>query len=71
MKPMAAQPRRSASSTEPVTALHGWSTLASVSELFSFKIVGMWPANLSAPASRKPSGAAYALQPESIASWKW
>jgi len=43
---------------ELVSALHGWSIFASVSELFSFRMSGTWPANLSATASRKPSGAA-------------
>ena len=36
-------------------------------ELFTFKIVGICPAKVSAPASRKPNGAAYALKPASIA----
>ena len=35
---------------------------------FNFKIVGIWPANVSAPASNIPKGAAYAFKPASIAS---
>ena len=58
MNPIAAQPRRRASSTEPVTALHGWSIFASVSELLSLRIVGICPASLSELASSAPSGAA-------------
>ena len=34
------------------------SILASESELLSLRMSGIWPANLAAPASRKPSGAA-------------
>ena len=58
VKPIAAQPRRSASSTEPVTAGIGSPPLVSDSLLFSFRISGMSPANSAAPASMKPSGAA-------------
>jgi hypothetical protein len=58
VKPIAAQPSRSASFTEPVTAGFGSGELYSESLLFSFRISGMRPANLRAPASRKPSGAA-------------
>jgi hypothetical protein len=53
-----AQPRRSASSTEPVIAEHGRSIFASESLLLSFRMSGISPAYLSATASRKPSGAA-------------
>ena len=42
---------------EPVSAEHG-STLARLSELFSLRMSGICPANLAAPASKKPSGAA-------------
>ena len=56
---MAEQPRRSASSTEAVIA---WSFGASdgISELaeLAFRMVGIWPAKVSAPASSIPSGAA-------------
>ena len=56
VKPIAAQPRRSASSTVPVTA---W--LIDVDQLFdelTLRIVGICPAKVSAPASIIPSGAA-------------
>ena len=59
MKPIAAQPSRSASSTEAVIA---WSKPATfgTSEFdeFIFRIVGICPAKVSAPASIIPSGAA-------------
>ncbi len=59
VNPIAAQPSRSASSTEPVIA---WSSPAAfgTSEFdeFSFRIVGICPAKVSAPASSMPSGAA-------------
>ena len=56
---------------EDVTADMGLGTLASVSELFTLRMRGISPMYLPATASRKPSGAAYALHPESIASWMW
>ena len=71
MYPMATQPSFTASLTLAVTALIGWSIFASESELFSLSIRGTCPANRSADASRNPSGAAYALHPESIASCTW
>ena len=37
-------------------------------ELFTFRIVGIWPAKVSAPASIMPKGAAKAFSPASIAS---
>ena len=56
VKPIAEQPSRSASSTPPVTA---WSlSVARLLELFTFRMVGMAPAKLAAPASIMPSGAA-------------
>ncbi len=56
VKPIAAQPRRTASPTLAVTA---WSMLvAQLFELLTFRIVGIWPAKVSAPASSGPSGAA-------------
>ena len=56
MKPIAAQPMRSASFTEPVTA---WSLLVdSELALLSLRMVGIAPAKVSAPASSGPSGAA-------------
>jgi len=56
VKPIAAQPSRSASLTEAVTA---WSLgRASEFEELTLMIVGMAPAKLSAPASIMPSGAA-------------
>ncbi len=56
VKPMAAQPSRSASPTLAVTA---WSMLvAQLFELLTFRIVGICPAKVSAPASSIPSGAA-------------
>ena len=56
MKPIAAQPSRSASLTEAVTA---WSLLVDrlLAEL-SLRMVGIAPAKVSAPASSGPSGAA-------------
>ena len=54
--------------TEPVIAGFGSFGPYSESLLLSLRISGMRPANLRAPASRNPSGAAYALQPDSIAS---
>ncbi len=71
MYPIATHPRRTASFTDPVTALSGAWPLLRVSLLLSFKISGICPANLPATASMNPSGAAYALQPESIASCTW
>ena len=69
VKPMAEQPSRSASRTEPVTA---WS-LAEPKELalLTLRMVGIAPAKLSAPASIMPSGLAKALSPASIASCQW
>ena len=56
VKPIAEQPRRSASSTVPVTA---WLMLVDqLLELLTFRMVGIWPAKVSAPASIMPSGAA-------------
>ena len=56
VKPMAAQPSRSASLTLAVTA---WSfDVASELLLFIFRMVGIWPAKVSAPAAIMPSGAA-------------
>ncbi len=56
VKPIAEQPSRSASLTEPVTA---WSfSVASELEEFTLRIVGIAPAKESAPASIMPSGAA-------------
>jgi hypothetical protein len=56
VKPIAAQPRRSASETLAVTA---WSmVVAQLFELLSLRIVGICPAKVSAPASSGPSGAA-------------
>ena len=56
VKPMAEQPSRSASRTEPVTA---WSlALARLLELLALRMVGMAPAKVEAPASIMPSGAA-------------
>jgi hypothetical protein len=56
VKPIAAQPRRSASLTPAVTA---WSLLvARLLELLHFRMVGIAPANVSAPAAIMPSGAA-------------
>ena len=53
VKPMAAQPRRRASPTDAVTA---WSLLVdSEFALLHFRIVGMAPAKVSAPASSMPS----------------
>src|SRR5882672_9746253 len=71
VKPMATQPRRAASFTLPVTAEQGGWPFDSVSLSLSFKMSGIWPAYFPATASRKPSGAAYALQPASMASWMW
>src|SRR5882762_10329334 len=71
VKPMATQPRRAASFTLPVTAEQGGWPFESVSLSLSFKMSGIWPAYFPATASRKPSGAAYALQPASMASWMW
>ena len=66
VKPIAAQPSRSASRTDPVTA---WS-LADPRELalLTLRMVGIAPAKLAAPASIMPSGLAKALSPASIAS---
>jgi hypothetical protein len=58
VKPTAAQPSRSASLTEPVTADFGLSPEKRLSLLLSLRISGILPAKLRAPASRKPSGAA-------------
>jgi hypothetical protein len=58
VKPIAAQPSRSASLTDPVIAGFGFLLLNSESLLLSFRISGILPAYLRAPASRKPSGAA-------------
>ena len=56
VKPMAEQPRRSASITEPVTA---WSLLvARLLALLTLRMVGMAPAKVPAPASIMPNGAA-------------
>ena len=59
MKPIAAQPSRSASSTAAVIA---WSfgAASGISEFaeLTFRIVGICPAKVSAPASIIPSGAA-------------
>ena len=56
VKPMAEQPRRSASETVPVTA---WSLVVDrLLQLFTFRMVGMAPAKVAAPASIMPSGAA-------------
>ena len=53
---MAEQPSRSASATEAVTA---WSlSRERLLALFIFRMVGIWPAKLPAPASIMPSGAA-------------
>ena len=69
---MAAQPSRTASFTEEVTAETGPPpSFESESELFTFRMSGICPAYLRAPASMNPRGAAYALQPDSRASWKW
>ena len=47
VKPIAEQPSRSASCTEPVIA---WSfAVARLLELLSFRISGIWPAKVSAP----------------------
>ena len=56
VKPIAEQPRRSASATDPVTACA--LLVARLFELFSFRMGGIWPAKLAAPASIMPSGAA-------------
>ena len=59
MKPIAAQPRRSASSTEAVIAwLNGAEPGTSEFDEFILRIVGIWPAKASAPVSIMPSGAA-------------
>src|SRR6266849_6075888 len=71
VKPMATQPSRAASFTLPVTAEQGGWPLDSVSLSLSFKMSGICPAYFPATASRNPSGAAYALQPASMASWMW
>jgi hypothetical protein len=56
VKPIAEQPRRSASSTVPVTA---WLMLVDqLLLLLTFRMVGICPAKVSAPASIMPSGAA-------------
>ena len=56
VKPMAEQPRRSASATVPVTA---WSLVVERElEELTFRMVGTVPAKLAAPASIMPSGAA-------------
>jgi hypothetical protein len=56
VKPIAEQPRRSASSTVPVTA---WLIeVAQLFELLTLRMVGIWPAKVEAPASSAPSGAA-------------
>src|SRR5713101_146811 len=71
VNPMATQPSRAASFTLPVTAEQGGWPFESVSLLLSFRMSGICPAYFPATASRKPSGAAYALQPASMASWMW
>ena len=58
VKPIALHPRRSASSAPPVIAGHGSLPPERLSELLSFRMSGISPANSAAPASRKPSGAA-------------
>jgi hypothetical protein len=56
VKPIAEQPSRSASLTLPVTA---WSLVVDrLLLLLTFRMVGMAPAKLAAPASIMPSGAA-------------
>jgi hypothetical protein len=61
-----------ASFTEPVTAEMGAPpSFERESELLSFRMSGICPAYFRAHASMKPSGAAYPLQPASMASWKW
>ena len=56
VKPIAEQPRRSASATVPVTA---WSlVVARLLELLHFRMVGIWPAKVPDEASSAPSGAA-------------
>src|SRR5271155_5553347 len=56
---VAAQPSRSASLTLAVTAWLAFSLKRDMLlVLLSFRIVGIRPAKVSAPASRKPSGAA-------------
>ena len=69
--PIAEAPICSASATEAFTDGTGSGPPYSESGLFSFRISGNRPANSTAPACRKPSGAAWALQPASRASWKW
>ena len=70
--PMAEQPRRSASPTEPVTAESAPSlSRASELALLILRMVGMAPAKVAAPASIMPSGAAKAESPASIANPKW
>src|SRR5438552_15155065 len=71
VNPTATQPSRSASRTLPVTAGAGSVSSCRTSWLFSFRISGISPANSAAPVSRNPSGAAWALQPASIANSKW
>src|SRR5437868_2836534 len=71
VKPITAQPSRTASFTPPVTAEQGGCPLESVSLLFSLRMKGICPANFPAAASMDPSGAAYALQPSSIAGCAW
>ena len=59
MKPIAAQPSRSASSTPAVIAwLNGAEPGTSEFDEFTLRIVGICPAKVSAPASIIPSGAA-------------
>ena len=59
VNPMAEQPSRSASSTDAVIA---WflPAVPDISELalLTFRMVGIWPAKVSAPASSGPRGAA-------------
>ncbi len=57
VKPIAEQqPSRTASCTLPVTACV--IDVPQLFELLIFRMVGIWPAKVSAPASSMPSGAA-------------
>jgi hypothetical protein len=59
VKPIAEQPRRSASLTLPVIACDGASLMRDrLFALLTLRMVGIAPANASAPASIMPSGAA-------------
>ena len=62
-------PSLTASSTDEVIICVG-SPPNKESELFNFKINGSFSENLFAPCSKKPRGAAYALQPASMAKLK-